>query len=429
MIAIRGDLASLDAGARRLLLDRAGAADPAIADETRRIIAAVRADGDAALRRMARDYDRVELDALEVPRGRLDDSLGALPANLRAALERAAANIRAVHEAFRPRAVVVTTPDGVRIGRRPDPLRRAGVYAPGGSAAYASSVLMGVVPAKVAGVDEVILCSPPAANGLPAPIVLAAAAIAGADRVFAIGGAGAIAAMAYGTATIPRVDRVTGPGNAWVAEAKTQVAGIVGVDAPAGPSEVLIIADDTANPSLIARELLAQAEHDPRAGVVLVALDPKLPAAVEGALTAQLARAPRAAIARQALARQGALLTAGNAAEAVAFAEQYAPEHLLLVCRDAADLAKPIRGAGTIFVGAASSVVFGDYLTGANHVLPTGAAARSWSGLSTADFCRWTTWQDVPDAVARVLADDTVLLAEAEGLPAHAAAAAAWSAR
>lgn len=428
VVAVRGALAALDAGQRAILLGRAPAENRAVTDDVRIILELVRRGGDAALRSLAERYDGVSLRALEVPRAEWRRAAHAIDPALLAILGQAAGNIRAVHEAFRPAARSMITAAGVRISRRPDPLARAGVYAPGGRAAYPSSLLMGVVPARVAGVGEVIVCSPPGADGLPAPVVLAAAEIAGADRLFVAGGAGAIAAMAFGTESIPRVDRIVGPGNAWVAEAKAQVAGIVGIDCPAGPSELLIIADDGADPRLLARELAAQAEHDPMAAVALVTTSAKVARAAETALAALLRDAPRAAIMRRALADRGGIVVAETLDHAVAFAEAYAPEHLLLACRGAADLAGRIRNAGTIFVGPASSVAFGDYFTGANHVLPTGGAARAWSGLSTADFCRWTTCQEVPESAARDMAPPVAAFAIAEGLPAHAAAAAAWSA-
>lgn len=424
LVAVLGALDTLSDAARATLLDRSGRFDPRVTLETRAILDDVRRRGDAALRDLARRFDGVALADLEVPRAARLRALAMLDPALRDALARAAENIRLVHAAFRPRAVEVVTPDGVRIGRRPDPLARAGVYAPGGSAAYASSVLMGVIPARVAGVDEVLLCSPPAPDGLPGAVVLAAAEMAGADRVFAAGGAGAIAAMAFGTGTIPRVDRIVGPGNAWVAEAKAQVAGLVGIDAPAGPSELLVIADAGADAGIIARELVAQAEHDPLAAVALITTSAQLAAAVGQELERLVEGTPRETIIRQALAARGAILTAASLAEALRFAEAYAPEHLLLACRNADAIAAGVRNAGAIFIGAMSSVTFGDYITGANHILPTGGAARAWSGLSTQDFYRWTTWQDVPEAAARALRDTVAILARAEGLPAHAAAVA-----
>jgi histidinol dehydrogenase len=391
------------------------------------IVARVRQEGDAALIALAAEFDGVHMESLEVPDARRRAARGRTPPRLLAALERAASNIAGVHRAFMPAPAEFTTADGVLVGRRAEPLDRVGVYAPGGRAAYPSSVLMGAVPARVAGVNEVIVCSPPAADGSPSDVVLAAASIAGADRVFAIGGAGAIAALAYGTATVPRVDRIVGPGNAYVAAAKMLVVDSVGIDAPAGPSELLVIADATADATVVAREVLAQAEHDPLAAVVVVAVATRLPEAIDEALQALLPREPRAAIIAESLAARGALLTARDIREAVAFAADYAPEHLLLAVADAERWLADVRHAGTVFLGERSSVAFGDYLTGANHVLPTGGLARAYSGLSTSDFMRWTTYQRVDAAAAARLADDVETLALSEQLPAHARAAAQWS--
>jgi histidinol dehydrogenase len=285
---------------------------------------------------------------------------------------------------------------------------------------------MGAIPARVAGVGEVVVCSPPTSSGEPSRVILAAAELGGVDRVFAVGGAGAIAAMAYGTRTIPRVDRIVGPGNAYVAEAKLQVASVVGIDSPAGPSELLVIADRTADPASMAREVMAQAEHDPLAAVVVVAIGAPVARRIADAVWAAVGTEPRRAIIDESLAARGALLVAQSVDEAVALANEWAPEHLLLAVSDPAGAFDGVRGAGTVFFGEASSVVFGDYLTGANHVLPTGGLARSYSGLSTMDFVRWTTYQRVDPAAARRLAADTAAFATAEQLPAHAAAAAAW---
>jgi histidinol dehydrogenase len=285
---------------------------------------------------------------------------------------------------------------------------------------------MGVIPARVAGVEEVIICAPPAPNGQPDVATLAAAELSGADRVFAVGGAGAVAAMAYGTATIPRVDRIVGPGNAYVAQAKLLVASAVGIDAPAGPSELLIIADDSADPMRLASELLAQAEHDPETVVVLLALGDALCTAVFEAIENLLPVQGRRSILERSLGERGAILSVSSTREAIAFANLFAPEHLLLATRDADALLADIRSAGTVFVGETSSVTFGDYITGANHVLPTGGLARSYSGLSTADFIRWTTYQRIDREAAARLSQDVAVFAEAEHLPGHAAAARAW---
>jgi histidinol dehydrogenase len=432
----RGSLASLDTATRTALLRRdggdaarSGSDADSVRSRTRDIIDAVRARGDEALRALALQFDGVTLEAIDVPRRDWTRALDALDPSLRRALERAATNIATVHTAFRPAAVEVSPEPGIVIGRRPDPLARVGVYAPGGRAAYPSSLLMGAVPARVAGVGEVIVCSPPASNGRPTDVVLAAAALAQVDHVFAIGGAGAIAAMALGTATVPQVDRIVGPGNAYVAEAKLQLVTHVTIDSPAGPSELLVLADDSASPDVIARELLAQAEHDPDAAVIaLLVSEDAFAAAVHDALDGCLRAAPRGAIARTALAGRSALLTCRSLEEGITFANAWASEHLLLAVRDDvrdATLAA-LRHAGTIFVGESASVAYGDYMTGANHVLPTAGLARCYSGLSTLDFVRWTTWQRVTPSAAAALADDVGVFADAEGLPAHAAAARAW---
>jgi len=425
-IAVRGDVASLDARARRVLFDRSSASDPRVRTLTNRIVERVRSEGDTALIAYAREFDHVTLKSLEVPRAAWRTALEALAPSLRRSFERSAANIRLVHEAFRPVAREVVTVDGAVIGRRPDPLARVGVYAPGGRAAYPSSLLMGVIPARVAGVGEVIVCTPPGPDGLPSPVLLAAAELAGVDRLFAVGGAGAVAAMAYGTATIPAVDRIVGPGNAYVAEAKAQVASVTAIDSPAGPSELLIIADGSASPEVLARELLAQAEHDPVAAVVLVSTSARLLDAVEEHLGEWVPREPRADVIAAALSSRGALLLAATLADAVAFSNQWAPEHLVIATTDADALLADVRNAGTVFVGESATVAFGDYMSGANHVLPTGGLARAYSGLSTIDFYRWTTWQRIGPVAAASLADDVATFADAEGLPAHAASARQW---
>jgi histidinol dehydrogenase len=287
---------------------------------------------------------------------------------------------------------------------------------------------MGIVPARVAGVGEIVLCSPPSRDTrMPSSVVLAAAALAGADRVFALGGAGAVAAMAYGTASVPRVDRIVGPGNAYVAAAKLQVSSAVAIDSPAGPSELLVLCDETADASLVAREMLAQAEHDPLAAVVAVTTSEQAVEDILLALEAGLATHPRADICRASLAGQGAVLHADSLADAIGFANEYAAEHLLLIV-ESPDALAALRNAGTVFVGASASVAFGDYMTGANHVLPTGGLARSYSGLSTLDFVRWTTYQRVSGDAAARLADDVGVFADAEGLPGHASTARAWRA-
>ncbi|MDH3208082.1 MAG: histidinol dehydrogenase [Gemmatimonadota bacterium] len=421
----RGRLADLDAATLERLLDRTPRDDPGLATSVAAILADVRERGDEALMEMAQRFDGVRLEALEVPREAWGGALSSLDPSVKAALERAATNIRRFHEAQLPPAVTLEVEPGVRITRAWTPLARVGVYAPGGRAAYPSSVLMGVVPAKAAGVTEVVVCSPPGPAGTPPREVLAACAIAGADRLFSIGGAGAVAALAYGTDIVPRVDAIVGPGNRWVTEAKRQVAGELVIDSPAGPSEVLVLADAEADARLVALEMMAQAEHDPDASCVLVSTSGAFATAAESALAAELATAPRADICSQAFATSGAILVVEDTQEAIDFVNRYAPEHLSVMTQDALSDAAGVRTAGTMFVGAAASVAFGDYMTGANHVLPTAGRSRSFSGLSTLNYLRSYTLQEIDDAGAAGMADDVATLASAEGLPAHAAAAAA----
>ncbi|MFL5606233.1 MAG: histidinol dehydrogenase [Gemmatimonadaceae bacterium] len=424
-----GNIRALGASDRRALFERTMSDDAGVHDRTAVILARVRRDGDAALRAMASEFDGVTLDALEVPRREWMRALDALDLSLRCAIERSAANVERIHRAFRPAAQECESEPGIVVGRRPDPLGRVGVYAPGGRAAYPSSVVMGIVPARVAGVGEIMLCSPPAReSGRPSPVVLAAAALAGADRVFALGGAGAIAAMAYGTETVPRVDRIVGPGNAYVAEAKLQVSSAVAIDSPAGPSELLVLCDATADPVGVARELLAQAEHDPLAAVVAVTTSERLALAIADAIAELLPSQARGKIIAASLAGQGAILWSDSLDDAIEFANAYAPEHLQLLVAESEVVLPRLRNTGTVFVGPSASVAFGDYMTGANHVLPTGGLARSYSGLSTLDFVRWTTYQRVSADAAARLADDVGVFADAEGLPGHAAAARAWRA-
>lgn len=422
-IAIEKKVGELDAQDRAVLLDRRPADESRLRDAVRALLDEVRRDGDAALVRMARDFDHVELLALEVPPARWKEALEALDPGVRRAMERAIRNIAAFHTAQIPPEVVMETEVGIRLGRRSTPLPAVGVYAPGGRAAYPSSVLMGVVPARAAGVPTIVVCSPPGPSGEPPAEVLAACALAGATRLFALGGAGAVAAMAFGTESVPQVEAIVGPGNQWVTEAKRQVAGELRIDSPAGPSEVLVVAGPEADPERVAAELMAQAEHDPEAAVAAVTWDAELLGRIRDALARQLDAAPRREIASAALADRGGLLLARDREEALAFSEAYAAEHLAIYTRDArADLDTQTT-AGTVFLGEASTVAFGDYATGANHVLPTSGRSRAFSGLSVLDFLRFYTWQELTPEAAGSLSGDVGLLADAEGLPAHAAAA------
>lgn len=422
-LAVEARVSELTARDRSILFERRPDDEGALQDAVRALLDEVRTQGDAALFRMAQDYDRVTLRALEIPQARWEEALTALDPEVRRALERAARNIEAFHRAQIPQEVILEPEPGVRLGRRSTPLPAVGVYAPGGRAAYPSSVLMGVVPARAAGVPEIVVCSPPGPSGEPPAEVLAACAIGGATRLFAVGGAGAVGAMAFGTESIPQVEAIVGPGNQWVTEAKRQVAGELRIDSPAGPSEVLVVAGPGASPEAVALELLAQAEHDPEASVAAVTWDEDLLPRIRASLASLLATAPRGEIAQQALASRGGLLLARNREEALAFAQDYAAEHLALFTPDAqADLATQTT-AGTVFVGESASVAFGDYATGANHVLPTSGRSRAFSSLSVLDFLRFYTWQVLTPEGAAGLAEDVGRLADAEGLPAHAAAA------
>ena len=411
---------------KALLQSRRSETQSLVSAKVSAIIARVRTTGDTALHEMALEYDGAVLNSLEVPRAALVDALNTLPGDLRLALEHSAENIRRFHEQLLPEASSILIESGVTLGRRPDPLGRIGVYAPGGRASYPSSVLMGAIPARVAGVGEIILCSPPTPTGVPSLSVLAAAELAGVNRVFAVGGAGAIAAMCVGTDTVPRVDKVVGPGNAYVAEAKLQLASDASFDSPAGPSELLVIADAQADPAFVAREMVAQAEHDPEAIAIVVVSDAEVARRIEIEVSSQMASAVRREIIAASLARHGGIVVVESIDEAIRISNAFAPEHLLLAVSNPRAVSDLVRNAGTVFLGHASSVAFGDYMTGANHVLPTGGLARSYSGLSTLDFIRWTTFQEVTSSAAARLARDVAVFAEAEGLSAHAAAARAW---
>jgi len=422
-IAVEGKLSELTEGELAVLLDRRPMDEAGLRERVSAIIERVRDSGDTALFEMARELDGVTLSSLEVPRERWAAALASMDPEERAGWERAARNIRAFHVAQIPPEVTIEVEPGVRLGRRSTPLGAVGVYAPGGRAAYPSSVLMGAVPARAVGVREVIVCSPPGPSGEPPSSVLAACEIAGATRLFAVGGVGAIAALAYGTSSIRRVDAVVGPGNRWVTEAKRQVAGTLRVDSPAGPSEVLVVADGSVDPERVAAELVAQAEHDPEAAVAVVCWDEGLLRAVRAALERLVEETPRRDIVEAALASRGGCVLAANRKAALDFAERYASEHLALFTSDpTADLGTQTT-AGTVFLGDSASVAFGDYLSGANHVLPTAGQARSFSGLSALDFLRFFTWQAIDPGGAAGLAPTVEGLARAEGLPAHAAAA------
>ena len=386
-----------------------------VEDAVHAIVADVRTRGDAAVRAYTERFDgrgpgpdgSYEVTAAERARR------GQVAPAVRRALEHAAERIRWFHTHQRQDDVEVER-EGIRLGLRVQPLARVGLYVPGGTARYPSSVLMTAIPAKVAGVPEVIMVTPGASAE-----TLAAAEIAGVDRVFELGGAQAVAALAYGTATVPRVDKIVGPGNQWVAAAKRLVFGQVDIDSVAGPSEVLIIADASADPAWVAADLLAQAEHDVEARAILVTPERGLPAAVEAALVAQLESLPRAHIARAALERWGAAILVDDLEQAIEVANRYAPEHLELDVAEPRALVSRLHTAGAIFVGKWASEAAGDYVAGANHVLPTGGAARYASPLGVYDFVRRTSVVEYSEAAAKADAAVIAALAEVEGLDAH----------
>ncbi len=419
--AATGLLDALPPALREHLLTRAGG-NADILRDVDAIGQAVAGRGDDALREFSSKFDGVELDAFEIPRADWSAALARIPADVRDALEAAHANIARYHRAMMPSEAEVEVTPGVHAGRRIVPLGRVGAYVPGGRAAYPSTVLMTVTPAKVAGVGEVIVVTPPDKLGHIPDATLAACAIAGADRVFALGGAHAIFALAHGTETVPRVDKIVGPGNAYVATAKGLVAGRVAIDSPAGPSEVLVLADETASARLIVAELLAQAEHDPRASCIALVTTQALADEVANLVTQSLGTIDRADIVREALSTRGAVLVAPDEDALVAFSEAYAAEHLVIMTRDPRALLARLANYGSAFLGPWSSVAFGDYCSGPNHVLPTGGLARAYNGLGVDDFVRRPTHQHLTREGAQQLADIAARLARFEGLPNHARA-------
>jgi len=395
--------------------------DPDVADTVRAIIARVRAQGDAALAELTREFDKFDLDASgwRIDAAACAAAYAALDADLRAALDLAAARITDYHARLKPADARWTDDAGVMLGYRWTAVEAAGVYVPGGRAAYPSSVLMNAIPAKVAGVDRLVMVTP-TPNGEVNPLVLAAAHLAGVDELWRIGGAQAIAALAFGTQTIRAVDVVTGPGNAWVAEAKRQLYGVVGIDMVAGPSEILVVADADNDADWIAADLLSQAEHDPVSQSILITDDDAFADAVAASVDRQIPALSTAAVARQSWDEHGVIIRVGDLAEAPALSDRLAPEHLELAVADPEALFAQIRHAGSVFLGRHTPEAMGDYLAGPNHVLPTGRRARFSSGLSVTDFMKRTSLLGLGVDSVNALGRAAVALARAEGLPAHA---------
>ena len=401
------------------------AQDEAIDASVANIIVDVRARGDAAVLEYTALFDRIKapsVAALELRPAAFEAAFDALDAKQGDALVAAAERIRIYHRHQRVESWSYTEADGTRLGQQVTPLQRVGIYVPGGKAAYPSSVLMNALPAQVAGVREIVMVVP-TPNGAQSPLVLAAAHIAGVTRAFTIGGAQAIAALAYGTATIPAVDKIVGPGNAYVAAAKRRVFGAVGIDMVAGPSEIIVIADGSANPDWIAMDLFSQAEHDEAARAILLSPEPELIDAVARSMVRQLPAMSRKGIIAASLASRGALVRVRDLAEACTIANDLAPEHLELAVAKPEDLVAGIHNAGAIFVGHFSSEAVGDYCAGPNHVLPTARSARFSSPLGVYDFQKRTSVIAVSRQGAQALVRLASTLAHGEGLPAHAASA------
>ncbi|MFP8956412.1 histidinol dehydrogenase [Natrialbaceae archaeon A-CW3] len=411
------DIADLGLEARAALFDRDAGIDAARSD-AQEIVERVREEGDVAVREYCSEFDDVDVGNLEITDA-CERAVDDVPEGVRNAIETAIENVREFHEAQMPDDWRREFDDGRELGRRFRPLERVGVYVPGGTAAYPSSAIMGVVPAVVAGVDHVSVATPPADD--LNPVTLAAIHLAGADAVYSVGGAQAIAALAYGTETVTRVQKIVGPGNRWVTAAKAAVRNDVEIDLLAGPSEVVVIADDTADPRYVAAELLAQAEHDPNASVVAVTDDEATAAAIAEAVDDQLDERARADTIREALSSDAsAVLLARSMSEAILFTEEYAPEHLTIIADDDESILERIDSAGSVFLGPNTPVAAGDYASGTNHVLPTNGGAKVTGGLSVDHFLRATTVQRLSESALDELAPTITTLADAEGLEAHA---------
>jgi histidinol dehydrogenase len=405
----------------RTICARGDAPPEGVAETVRAILADVRERGDEALCEYTARFDRLELApaGLEIQPAEVEQALTKVDTATLETLRLAAKRIAAFHEQQKEATWLVDDVAGIRLGQKVTPLDRVGIYVPGGKAAYPSSVLMNAVPAKVAGVGEVIMVVP-TPDGMVNPYVLAAAHIAGVDRIFRIGGAQAVAALAYGTASVPRVDKITGPGNIYVATAKRLVFGTVDIDMIAGPSEILVINDGSGEPAHIAADLLSQAEHDELAASILITTDEAFARRVSAALEEQLATLSRAAIARQSVDRFGAIIIARDLDEAAEFSNRIAPEHLELAVAEPEALLEKIRHAGAIFLGHSTPEAAGDYLAGPNHTLPTGGTARFFSPLGTEDFVKKSSLISFSAEGLERFGSEIIKIAELEGLEAHA---------
>ena len=389
------------------------------------IIARVRREGDRALLDYEERFDRVKLASLEVTGEEFDEARKAVSPELLGVLDRSAANIRAYHEKQKRPGYVMTQQPGLIVGQRVIPLEKVGICVPGSGSAtpLASTVLMNAIPARLAGCGEIVMITPALPDGSVSPVILAAARVAGVDRVFKLGGAQGVAALAYGTETVPRVDKIVGPGGAYVAEAKKQVFGQVAIDMIAGPSEILVVADGKSDPRYLAADLLSQAEHDKNASAVLVTDSPALAKAVQAEIEVQLPALARQEIARVSIEQNGKIIVAEDLHEAVAIANEIAPEHLELCLDDPFDWLPEIRHAGSVFLGRSCPEAMGDYCAGPNHTLPTGGTARFSSPLSVDDFVKKSQYIYYTPQAQADAAPDVALFARAEGLTGHARSA------
>ncbi len=387
------------------------------------ILETVRKEGDKALFAYAERFDKVRLSSLRVSEEEMEKGLSQVDADFIRILERSAANIREFHAKQRREGFEIKRGDGVILGQMVTPIERVGLYVPGGTAAYPSTVLMDAIPAKIAGCPKVVMCTPPAKDGSVPAVILAAAKVAGVDEIYKVGGAQAIAALAYGTETVPKTDKIVGPGNAFVAEAKRQVYGLVSIDMIAGPSEILVVSDEKSNPRHLAADLLSQAEHDKNASAVLVTTSLSLATAVQGAIEDLLKDMEREEIARASVETNGKIIVVNDLSEAVDVANDIAPEHLELCVDEPFELLKKVKHAGSVFLGRNCPEAIGDYFAGMNHTLPTCGTARFSSPLSVDDFVKKTQYAFYSADALQQVADDVAAFARKEGLTGHARSA------
>lgn len=407
-----------EAEMQKLLSRGSGLED--VAKTVSAVLSDVRTKGDAALREYTAKFDKVELANIEVSKEEFEKALSGISSELLDHLKSAAENIRAFHEAQLPEATwFMELKPGILLGQKATPLESVGAYAPGGRASYPSTVLMTVIPARVAGVEKVIVCTPPRPDGSVHPLTLAAAKVAGADKVFKLGGVQAIGAMAYGTETVPKVDKIVGPGNVFVTSAKMQIRDVAEIDFPAGPSEVLIIADESADAVMAASDIIAQAEHDPSAVSILVTESDTLAEAVNKEVLVQAEQTARSSIVKSSL-ENAAILTADSLGQCINFSNKFAPEHLEIIVSNPDFVLDKIKNAGSIFIGNYSPVPVGDYASGTNHVLPTAGYARIYSGLNINHFIKYSSIQKISKSGLESLKETIIALAEEEGLQAHA---------